>query len=149
MSHNNPRTVSACIVTLYRFPFGPQKSYTRVISLLLVCFSSFAADQLCWSCYLAILVLIKCKAEHVIHFFRALEHELLFTLDSPCPALLHNFSQCGDQPVLQSALQPHQQYCSIDQSSLPQDPDDLMPPACHFALPRTTQRVEIPRLFVN
>lgn len=89
------------------------------------------------------------KAECTIHFFKAFRHELFFTLDSLCPVLLHNFSQCSDQPVLQSALQPHQQYCSIDQPRLLQDHDGFMPPACHFPLPLTTQRVEVPRLFVS
>jgi len=89
------------------------------------------------------------KAERVTHFLRAFEHELFFTLDSLYPVLLCNFSQCSDQPVLQSALQPHQQYCSIDQHRLLQDHHDFMPPACHFTLPLTTQRVEVPRLFVN
>lgn len=135
-------------------PFIYSSSALRnlLLVLFLYClfvFLSFTADWLCWSHCLAALALIRYKAERAIHFFRAFEHELFFTLDSLYLVLLHNFSQCSDHPVLQSALQPHQQCCSIDQPRLLQDRDDFMPPACHFTLPLTTRRVEVPRLFVN
>lgn len=129
-----------CLATIFMFPFSPQKSYAHVISLLLVCFSFLHCRP---------ALAISHKAECTIHIFKAFKHELFFTLESLCPVLLHNFSQSSDQPVLQSALQPHQKYCSIDQPRLLQDHDGFMPPACHFPLPLTTQRVEVPRLFVS
>lgn len=122
-------------------PLSPQKPHAHVISLLLVCFSLLHCSPA--------LALSRHKAECTTHFFEALEHEPFFTLDSLCPVFLGNFSQHGDQPVLQSALQPPQQCCSIDQPGLLQDPDGFMPPACHFPLPLTTQPVEIPRLFAG
>lgn len=130
-----------CLATIFMFPFSPQKPHAHVISLLLVCFPLLHCSPA--------LALSRHKAESTTHFLEASEPELFFTLDSPCPVLLHNFSQHGDQPVLQSSLQPPQQFCSIDQPGLLQDPDGFMPPACRFPLPLTTQPVEIPRLFVS